>query len=242
LASPQIEKGYTRIANEILEATISSNLNSTQVRIIMVIWRYTYGFNRKQHQLSETFIAKATGISKRYISSEIKKLINKKIINIVTDATFTEPRTISFNKNYDTWIIDKKIQQVKDCSTPEQFFSSTGEELFHTTGEELFHQERNVLKKEYKEIYIAHFDFLWTLYPHKRGKAKIKDKQKEKLYKLGDEIIRAIERYKVAKENWKEWQYGSTFFNGGYLDYLDDFEEVKKESKPAREIRIGGID
>ena len=37
-------------------------------------------------------------------------------------------------------------------------------------------------------------------------------------------MTRAIERYKsdLAKEDWRKPQNGSTFFNSGYVDYLDD--------------------
>ena len=61
MANPKLENGYSPIANEILEQLCRQNLNGTQFRIIMVVWRYTYGFSRKEHELSETFISKAIG-------------------------------------------------------------------------------------------------------------------------------------------------------------------------------------
>jgi hypothetical protein len=71
------------------------------------------------------------------------------------------------------------------------------------------------------------FESLWILYPFKRGKGKIKAAKKKELYKLGYEVIKkCIERYKASKEDWREWQHGSTFFNSGYVDYLDEnFDE-----------------
>lgn len=69
------------------------------------------------------------------------------------------------------------------------------------------------------------FDKLWDLYPVKKGKAKVSDTQKMKLLEIGfEEMSRAIERYKAEweKENdWRKLQNGSTFFNSGYVDYLD---------------------
>ena len=48
---------------------------------------------------------------------------------------------------------------------------------------------------------------------------------KKRLLKVGyDEMARAIDRYKAELEkdsNWRKPQYGSTFFNSGYIDYLD---------------------
>ena len=69
------------------------------------------------------------------------------------------------------------------------------------------------------------FESIWKLYPNKKGKGQISDSKKKTLYDIGlDEMTRAIERYKtdLAKEDWRKPQNGSTFFNSGYVDYLDD--------------------
>jgi hypothetical protein len=68
----------------------------------------------------------------------------------------------------------------------------------------------------------AFFESVWGLYPLKLGKGAVKKAQRERLYKIGlDEISRCIERYKESKEDWRKWKDGSTFFNSGYVDYLD---------------------
>lgn len=68
------------------------------------------------------------------------------------------------------------------------------------------------------------FENVWKLYPSKKGKGQISDAKKKILYDIGyDELSRAIERYKagLAKDEWRKPQNGSTFFNSGYVDYLD---------------------
>lgn len=77
-------------------------------------------------------------------------------------------------------------------------------------------------EKNRKEEYNAFFEKVWKEYPNKKGKGKVSDTKKKELYKLGEELLRAIERYKSDKPDWQNWQNGSTFFNSGYLDYLDD--------------------
>lgn len=73
---------------------------------------------------------------------------------------------------------------------------------------------------------LALFEHLWNLYPNKKGKAQVSDSAKLKLLKVGqDEMERAITRYKDELDKDKDWrkpQNGSTFFNTGYVDYLDD--------------------
>ena len=68
------------------------------------------------------------------------------------------------------------------------------------------------------------FEKIWLLYPAKKGKGQVSDSKKKTLYNIGlEEMTRAIERYKsdLAKEDWRKPQNGSTFFNSGYVDYLD---------------------
>ena len=84
------------------------------------------------------------------------------------------------------------------------------------------------------------FESVWKLYPNKKGKGQVSDSKKKKLYEIGyEEISRAIERYNsdLKKEDWRKPQNGSTFFNSGYVDYLDanysPLPEKREERKPV---------
>ena len=76
-------------------------------------------------------------------------------------------------------------------------------------------------RKEANEL----FERLWPLYPSKKGKGQVSDRKKAELLKVGyEEMSRAIKRYKECLEkdaDWRKPQNGSTFFNSGYIDYLD---------------------
>lgn len=68
------------------------------------------------------------------------------------------------------------------------------------------------------------FESLWSQYPRKMGKAKVSKTKKLELLKVGaDAMQTALDRYKRDNRETKpEYiQHGSTWFNGGYLDYLD---------------------
>ena len=70
----------------------------------------------------------------------------------------------------------------------------------------------------------AFFDSVWNLYPVKKGKGQISKSKRLVLYKIGfEELSRAINRYTtdLQKDTWRKPQNGSTFFNSGYVDYLD---------------------
>lgn len=82
----------------------------------------------------------------------------------------------------------------------------------------------------------ALFEKLWKLYPNKRGKGQVSVTAKQRLLKIGyEEMSRAIERYKADLEidsDWRKPQNGSTFFNSGYVDYLD--ANYKKPDPPKK--------
>ena len=73
------------------------------------------------------------------------------------------------------------------------------------------------------------FDSVWQLYPRKLGKSAVKKTQRKKLQKVGyDTLKRCIDNFKdyIATHGTQEQyvMYGSTFFNGRYVDWMDDSE------------------
>jgi len=90
----------------------------------------------------------------------------------------------------------------------------------------------NCAKSNHKEAINECFERLWKQYPNKRGKGQISEAKKKKLFEVGEEHIKkAIERYlnDLSKESWRQPQNGSTFFNSGYVDYLDENYEKPQE-------------
>lgn len=83
----------------------------------------------------------------------------------------------------------------------------------------------------------AMFERLWKLYPNKKGKGQVSDTQKKRLLAIGeDRLVKAIDRYSLELQkdaDWRKAQYGSTFFNSGYVDYLDENYVPGKEQKPS---------
>lgn len=96
MANPQKEHGYTSIANEILEALARINLSSYQSRIVFLIWRKTYGYNKKNDWIANCQIVEETGIRKSHASRTMKQLIDRKIVT-------KRGNKIEFNKDYSQW-------------------------------------------------------------------------------------------------------------------------------------------
>lgn len=88
------------------------------------------------------------------------------------------------------------------------------------------------------ESYDDFFESVWKLYPIKKGKGGVSKTKKKVLQRIGyDQICRCIARFikdmRDAERPRKYWMHGSTFFNSGYVDYLD--ENWNEECKPAND-------
>lgn len=101
--SIQLEDGYTRIANEILERAARHRLNGTQFRILLVVWRHTYGWGRKEAELSLSFLAEAIGASRSQVDRELTALIERNILEVVSGGN-SRPRVLKFNKDFESWL------------------------------------------------------------------------------------------------------------------------------------------
>lgn len=148
MADVQLENGFTRIANELMEILARAPLNGTQFRILILILRETYGFQRKECAVSESYIAVRLGLKRQNIHRELKFLFDNKILCTIREATFTSPRVISINKHYDTWLI--QLQESEE-NTGIEYDSSPVIENDSSTGIESDSHRKKPLKKPIKK-------------------------------------------------------------------------------------------
>ena len=104
MASPQKENGYTSIANELLEQFYSRRFSASQLKILLLVIRFTYGFNRKTATLSNTFIAAGTGMHEITVSKEVGTLLRDNVLKLHKKPTFHNSRVIGINKDYESWL------------------------------------------------------------------------------------------------------------------------------------------
>ena len=145
MVNPQKENGFTPISNELLEAIYSSPFNATQLKIVMVVCRYTYGFSRKEHYLSESFIAKAIGTTRQHTLRELNKLIGKNVIIVIKSYTGTTPRILALNKYYDKWGLKIEVYN------PTRVQSNTGVQSNTSRGVQSNTQDNQNLKQNLKQ-------------------------------------------------------------------------------------------
>ncbi|MDU5949414.1 MAG: replication protein [Paenibacillus macerans] len=215
MANPQLEDGYTRVANQILEQIYQHpKINGTQFRIILAIWRYTYGFKRKHHELSVSFLADATGILVRQVERELNALIARNIISVISEASGKRSRILGFNKNFDEWeAVDpsKKTVQLElftpvglDGSDPSK---KTVRDASSTVG--LDGQERKYLKKGLK-------------------KGDIDMGSPEKL-KFHDTVYLTLDQYEKLCADFGKERVDNT------IEALDEWQTNKKKSQHKKD-------
>lgn len=105
MASPQKENGYTSIANELMEAFARTpSIGSEAIQVLILLLRRSYGFQRKDAEMSISFIEQGTGMKRANAVRAVKRLVSKRILVHVGSS-------MSINKNYDTWVVSKRIPQ-----------------------------------------------------------------------------------------------------------------------------------
>ena len=96
MADPQLENGYTQIANELMECLMRLHLSPNHWRVLLCIIRKTYGFHKKVDYIANFQIAKATGLCKAVVSRSLKSLNNQGLIT-------RNGKHIGFKKDWGQW-------------------------------------------------------------------------------------------------------------------------------------------
>lgn len=102
MASPQIEEGYIKIANEIMDALCRIRIPGEEMQILNAILRKTYGWQKCEDAIALSQFVEMTGMNKPHIIQSIKGLLLKKVIT-VTEKGNSFAKVYKFNKDYDKW-------------------------------------------------------------------------------------------------------------------------------------------
>ena len=105
MINPQLENGYTRIANEIVEVLCRFRMPGECMQVLNCVFRKTYGYHKKEDWISNSQIVEMTGLQKGNASRALSKLITNKIV-IKTD------NKLRLNKNYKEWVSFKSLSKV----------------------------------------------------------------------------------------------------------------------------------
>lgn len=120
MANPQLEKGFVRIANEIIEALARIRIPGEARQVIDVVIRKTYGFNKKQDRIALSQFSIATGLSKQDVARALRKAKELNIVKVIGENAYDIGKEYRFNKDFDTWkpLAKKPTSQKSLAKTP----------------------------------------------------------------------------------------------------------------------------
>lgn len=245
MASPQVENGYTRLANELLEAILNFPFSGAQLKVLLALVRASYGWARKHAPLSRGQIARMCRIRRDRVGVAIRELKSMNIINEEAGAFLIE-------KDYELWRLPlSKGVSLNKVSTKSGYTKSG-----YTKGVQKCTENReggipkigtgmasnpapNVGLEDPKEIFkekkkdIELFLSFWKAYPRKVAKAQALKAWKKALKKPSfprENILSILGRHKNQRQ-WLENEgryipHASTWLNQERWE--DEIEIYKK--------------
>lgn len=107
-ASPQLEDGFLRIANELIEAILVFGFSHREVLVLLTIIRKTYGYGKKTDDISASQIGDMCGIGRQHVTTTLNCLALK---NVITKSAGRFGSIIGIQKNYKKWVSEDQIKR-----------------------------------------------------------------------------------------------------------------------------------
>lgn len=106
---PQLENGYLKLANELVEAYTRARIPGEAMQCLWVIIRKTYGFGKLEDRISISQFSQATGLKKQHAHRAISKLVELNLVTKKGDGISVKYRIV---KDASLW----KLSPKKDTS------------------------------------------------------------------------------------------------------------------------------
>lgn len=196
-ASPQLEDGHIKVANELFDAMLRYPFTARQMKVVLAVMRKTYGFNKKRDDVSASQIATLCGLQRNHVTTT---LIELACMNVIFKVAGEYGSMVEINKNYQVWgSPDLGHPLVPKQDTPLSQFGTRGEiskpliplegcpelglvdenvaspNLGQVDSPNLGHTKDN-LPKDIKhsrakepEVIDENFEEMWRLYPKREG-------------------------------------------------------------------------
>ncbi len=96
MASPQIQDGYTPIANDLLEAIIRAGFNQRELVLILTIARATYGWSQKMVKISKLELFRRAGLRPDHGYLTLRSLMDRHVLMETNGG-------LGIQKDFDIW-------------------------------------------------------------------------------------------------------------------------------------------
>jgi phage replication O-like protein O len=260
--SVQVEDGFTRVAHGIMEALALADLGKRHYKIMLVMCRQTYGYNKKADEVSLSQFHDKTGIFPPNVSTAIEELVAMRVL-IKTPGKYAA--CLAVNKAYAQWAGKAKVDVSKvwgyqnNNSTVIETISEGYQndndgviETITTKDNSKRKDQKTTPKENLSRSLRERFEIFWEAYPRKRSKTTA-EKAFAKLNpneQLFNDLMAGLGRAKTS-EDWANPKFiphaGTWLSAGGWMDeiqsaYTDDELAVIRAFNQALGERIGTVD
>lgn len=215
MASPQTENGYTRIANELLEALTKIRIPGEARQVFDFIIRKTYGFNQKDDAISLSQFCLATGLKKNAVCKGLAKL---KGMNLITQKGYSIATIYRVNKDFSTWRpLPKKgtstpkgergVPQKVNKQYPKRSTTKDSKEKNKDNSADKPRKDRFETDKYPKEHYAKVLDAYQKAKGIKLQGSEFLPVMAEikRMFKSGRTIEQIIETMEICEDNYPDW-------------------------------------
>ena len=218
----------------------------------LIVYAIIYGFSQnKQGEFtgSAQYLADWVGCTRRTVMTILSRLVEEKLITKTEIVLNNNVTRVSYQAEKGCEKISQGVKNFHrgcekishnitiDNNTNNNHRDNNNVLVFSEPSSEVPNEPMQIIPNEQfnqEETPEEFFERAWQYYPNKRGKGQVSEKSKERLMSHGwDNVKRAIDRYleDLKKDEWRKAQNGSTFFNSGYIDYLDENYEPPMNPK-----------
>lgn len=145
MASPQVENGYTRIANELLEALMTADLNGTQFRIMLAVIRESYGRQSTTATLSYSRLATLVDQPRTVVARNLTQLVNRQFLRHEGENV----STWSVQKDYTQWLgSDQSVTSDQSKTSDQTVHKSSDQSVTRDSDQSVTQLKKEERKKE----------------------------------------------------------------------------------------------
>lgn len=108
MATPQTENGFTRLADELLDALIRYPFTKRQYKVLLAVIRKTYGFQKREDDISASQLAAMTGLDRANVVRVVNELVKSEVLN---RRAGHYGQLLGINNDCETWAVPKQHQR-----------------------------------------------------------------------------------------------------------------------------------
>jgi phage replication O-like protein O len=101
MSTPQIEEGFTMIANQLMEAILAGGFSQRELLVLLTIMRKTYGFKKTEDDMSASQIGDLCSLARPHVTATLNQLAQR---NVITKRAGRFGSIVGIQKDHRKWV------------------------------------------------------------------------------------------------------------------------------------------